>query len=341
MIFKVSNNEDDIEKLLFSLKESYGEYAFISYIDGEYGARVAVYNSLVYKFYNEMKEKKIVCIGIVFRGTTSFLDNLCDHIIEIDDVEFLSNAKSPIEDNSHHSLNHANAIVPSNIYEGTDGWDLVYIRGIYCKQYEDILLKLDFKNIFYTLHVDGYRFINSYGCNYGDNHGVVYKIDDINVTFPKLTYTYFISISVSRNKSIKNEKTNKVAVWIRSTNKWPEKNMPENYYKTLFNFCINNNKVCYVFQDLLPVELPKHENIIDCTNRFKNRPNFDEFFNISNTVDIFFGADSGATQFLAYSSTSALVVCFTELLCVRDKNIICNVSTGENLTNLLKNYYQT
>jgi hypothetical protein len=50
MIFKVSNNEDDIEKLLFSLKESYGEYAFISYIDGEYGMRVAAYNSLVYKF---------------------------------------------------------------------------------------------------------------------------------------------------------------------------------------------------------------------------------------------------------------------------------------------------
>lgn len=340
MIFRVSNNEDDIEKLLFSLKESYGEYAFISYIHGEYGMRVAAYNSLVYKFYNEMKEKNIVCIGIVFRGTTTFLDNLCDHIIEIDDVEFLSNTKeAPIDENSYNSLDCVvnTSIVLPNSYEGNSGWSLLYVRGAYSKQYEDILLKLDFKNIFYTLHIDGANFINSFGCN----HGVVYKIDDINVTFPELSYHYCISISVSRNKSIKNEKTNKLAVWIRSTNKWPEKNMPENYYKTLFNFCINNNKVCYVFQDLLPVELPKHENIIDCTNRFKNRPNFDEFFNISNTVDIFFGADSGATQFLAYSSTSALVVCFTELLCVRDKNIICNVSTGEKLIGLLKNYYQT
>ena len=334
MIFKVSNNEDDIEKLLFNLKETYGDYAFISYIDGEYGIRISCYNSVVYDFYKKMKENNIVCIGISFKGTTSFLDNLCDHIIEIDDIEFLSNTKEIIQDNSQHSLNHSNNVVSSNSYEGNDGWNLTYIRGIHCNKYENILLKLNFKNIFYTLHVDGSRFINCNGCN----NGIIYKINDINMTVD-LNVHYLIGRSITKSKIEINEKTNKIAIWIRNTNKWSHKNIPENVYKHLFNYCIDNNKTCYVFQDIIPVDLPINENIIDCTTRYKNRPDFDNFLKVCSTTDIFIGADSGATQVVAYSSINPIILCIGRLICPFHKNIY-NINSCEEMEKIIKNYYQ-
>ena len=51
MIYNISNNETEIKEFLIHLREIYGDYAFISYIDGEYGIRVWVYNSIVYNFY--------------------------------------------------------------------------------------------------------------------------------------------------------------------------------------------------------------------------------------------------------------------------------------------------
>jgi hypothetical protein len=336
MLFKVSNTEEDIEKLLFSLRESYGDYAFVSYIDGEYGIRVTVYNSLVYKFYNEMKEKKIICFGISFKGTTTFLENLCDHIIEIDDIEFSSNIMEPIEDNCQTSENHINNVVPSNSYEGNDGWDLTYIRGIHSKKYEDILLKMNFKNLFYTLHLDGARYINSHGCN----KGIIYKINNENVIFNVIHNQFCADNSVIRNKNIKDKKTNNIAIWIRNTNKWPHRNTPEDVYKTLFDFCINNDKKCYVFQDLNPVLLPSHENIIDSTDRFKNRPNFDKFLEICNNIDIYVGADSGSTLALVYSDINALILCSGHLLWPEHKNIVNFVNTGELLVQSIKNYYE-
>ena len=76
MKYTVSNKESDIKDLLLQLKAEYGEYAFISYIDGEYGIRVWVYKSLVvYDFYNSMKARNIPCIGIAFKNNCCFLNN--------------------------------------------------------------------------------------------------------------------------------------------------------------------------------------------------------------------------------------------------------------------------
>ena len=56
MIYKVSNQISDIKNLLTSLKDKYDDYAFISYVHGEYGIRVWVYNSLCYDFYKKCKQ---------------------------------------------------------------------------------------------------------------------------------------------------------------------------------------------------------------------------------------------------------------------------------------------
>lgn len=336
MIFSVSNKESDIKELLLKLRSEYGDYAFISYIDGEYGIRIWVYNSLVYAFYNLMKSQNRVCIGIVFKNTKSFLNNLCDHIIEIDDVEFHSNAlNSEIVDNNQYSTNHTNSIVPTNSYYGNDAWDLVYIRGMHSKLYEDILLEMNYSNIFYTLHVDGSRYINIHGCNTGhlykvNNENAIFKSNDINV----------ICIN-SRHVCEKYQKTtitNNIVIWIRNSNKWPHKNTPKHYYESLFDYCITNNKNCYVFQDIVSVALPVHNNIIECNDRIKNRPDFDNFIKICSSSDVFIGADSGPYYLLLHQPIPILKICY-DTVRYGDNTTLNDIKNEKSLIKILQEYY--
>lgn len=334
MIYSVSNNENDIKQLLIQLREIYGDYAFISYIDGEYGIRVWVYNSLVYQFYNKMKSINKICIAIVFKNTKCFLNNLCDHIIEIDDIEFLSNTSENIEDGSKEGLNHNNNIVPKSTYCGNDGWDLSYIRGLHSPLYEQILLELNFSNIFYTLHVDGSRYINLYGCN----NGIIYKINNENVIFHNINnHTCINSIQVCP-KEEHCERSNKISIYIRNSTKWPHKNISPEIYNTLFDYCISNNKTCYVFQDLMPVVLPNHPNIIDSTTRFKNRPDFDNFIKISNDCDVYLGEDSGPIYLLLHQNKNILKLC-TSNIQYNNNNVINNVNKNK-LIDILNNFYK-
>lgn len=276
MIYNVSNNEYEIEKLLIELRNIYGDYAFISYIDGEYGIRIWVYNSFVYTFYNTLKKQGKICIGIVFKNTKCFINNLCDHIIEIDDIEF-----------------------PSTIhYSGNDGFNTSYTLGVHSDLYEKILLDMNFSNIFYTLHVDGVKFINLHGCN----NGYICKINNQNLIFNNININTCINSIHICEKYEKRPISNKIVIWIRNTNKWTDRNINPEYYKSLFQYCILNNKICCVFQDLIPIELPKHNNIIDCTTRVKNRPNFDYFIDLCNESDIFIGSDSGPNIFIITST---------------------------------------
>jgi hypothetical protein len=337
MLYTVSNDETEIQNLLIQLKDKYGDYAFISYIDGEYGIRVWVYNSLVYNFYNEMKKKNKICIGIVFKNTKCFLNNLCDHIIEINDIEFLSNTLQDINvDNSWHSPNHKNNVVPSNSYCGNDGCDLVYIRGMHSKEYENVLLDMNFSDIFYTLHVDGSRFINSHGCN----NGYMYKINNENIIYHNINNnTCFTHMNVVK-PTIKRAKTNKIVIWIRNTNKWEYKNTKEDYYNCLLEYCIKNDKMCYVFQDVTPVTLPIHCNIIDCTSRIKNRPDFDNFINICSDSDIYIGSDSGPIYLLLHQNIDIVKICHDKLVAyVNDENTFNNINNTDNLISILDNYF--
>lgn len=339
MIFSVSNKESDIKDLLIQLRSDYGDYAFISYIDGEYGTRIWVYNSLVYKFYKTMQQQNTVCIGIVFKNTKTFLTNLCDHIIEIDDVEFYSNSlNSGNVDNSQASHNHYNNVVPSNSYSGNDGWDLVYIRGLESKLYEDVLVEMNFSNIFFTLHVDGSNYINAYGCN----TWCLYRINNENTTLDinnggEIGTMCINSIYIC-DKPDKINHTNNIAIWIRNSNKWSCRNCQPEYYDALFKYCIINNKKCYVFQDIIHVELPVHSNIIECNNRIKNRPDFDDFIKICSKCDVFIGADSGPYYLLLHQPINIFKICYNNTH-YKDNSVIHNIVNKNHLTRILEDFY--
>ena len=285
MIYKVSNVIENINKLLLELRNDYHDYGFISYIDGEYGLRVGIYNSLCYNFYINCKENKKTVIGICFKGNTSFLNKLCDHIIEIQDITFDT--------------------MP-NIYQGSDGWNTEYVLGLFCNEYEVMLDKMQFQNEFYTLHSDGSRLINKKNNLVDNTNSFIYaKIDEKDFTI------YGDPINWLRiNLHISNKEYNKIlggsiAIWIRNTNKWPFRNTPKDIYEHIFNYCIINKKTCYVFMDLIPVEIPKSEYIIDSTVRIKGRPDFDHFLSICDICDYFVGSNSGSSEFvLAYSKTN-------------------------------------
>ena len=304
MIYKVSNQISDIKNILISLKDKYEDYAFISYIDGEYGMRVKIYSSLCYDFYKKCKQNNKIVVGICFKGTKSFLTHCCDNIIEIQDIAF-DTTKEEIVDNSQYSSNHANdGFVPKNLYQGNDGWSLEYIRGLHCDKYEKMLEEINFENIFYTLHCDGSRFINKKGWKHVNNNFEPYKINNIDFSFSSIQHWIDNNLFIEE-KEYNSYTNNAISIWIRNTNKWTQRNMKPFIYNAIFNYCINNKKKCYVFQDLIPIKLPNNEYIIDSTIRFKQRPDFDNFLNICNKCDIFIGPDSGATEFiLAYSKTN-------------------------------------
>lgn len=264
-----------------------------------------VYNSLVYNFYKQCKKEGKTVIGLCFLNTKSFLNNLCDHIIEINDIEFI-NTNASEEDNTLYSNNHINNVVPQSSYYGNDGWDLSYIRGQHCIEYEKILLEINFSNIFYTLHVDGSRYINLHGCN----NGYIYKINNEHTIFNNINNNTCFDNMYICEKENKHQNSRKIVICIRNTNKWLERNMPSYIYNSVFSYCIQNKILCYVFQDLIPIILPENEYIIDSTDRYKNRPNFDKYLDICNKCDYYIGANSGMTEFMiAYSSTNIKYTC--------------------------------
>ena len=277
MLYKISNNIYDVKDLLIKLQATYGEYAFLSYIDGEYGIRVWVYNSLCYEFYKKCKEQETIVIGLCFLNTKSFLNNCCDHIIEIQDIAF-NTTTDEIIDNSHCSQSLMNnGLVVSNCYEGNDGWNPQYYIGSDYIEYENMLDMMEFKNIFYTLHCPGAIYINKINKCSSDGNIIIAKVNNnhltINNIFNHICNTFnIITMDTSTTKKIYNA----ICIWIRNTNKWPERNMSPYTYNSIFNYCISNNIKCYVFQDLIPISLPINDYIINSTDRYKNRPNFFE-----------------------------------------------------------------
>ena len=338
MIYNISNKESEIEILLLKLRDIYGDYAFISYIDGEFGIRNHVYRSLVHTFYTTVKEQNITCIGIVFKNNKLFLDSLCDHIIEINDSyldSIIENDEN--EDNSVTSQNHINCVVPSTYYLGSDGWNLSYIRGQHSKIYEDVLLKMNFNNIFYTLHGDGSRFINLYGVNCG----CFFKINNVVAYYDNNNLPYLCkSNMIFSEKMKKYTKTNNIVIWVRNTNKWPERNMSKHQYTSVFDYCILNNKKCYVFQDIIHIDIPKHQNIIEMnvSDKIKNMPNLDNFMKICNESDIYIGANSGITEIVVSSKIDILVISVGEIE-IKCNNCLKNINTSEAIINTLNNYY--
>jgi hypothetical protein len=247
-----------------------------------------MYKIYVYNFYQELKKNNIKTVGFVFKNTKSFLYNCCDEIIEYQDIEF---------DNINNNI-------PS--YYGNDGFAIQYNTGMINFKYEELLEKINFQHIFYTLLADGCSYSNiktNYNVIQYPIDIILYKVFNndcslcITPTFDNLTHSqpFIINSNKSKNKCI--------AIWIRNTTKHTFRNTRMETYQTVFNYCINNNITCYVFMDLLEVELPNSKYIINCTDRFKNRPNWDNFLNTLSKCDFYIGSDSGSSEIVFLNAT--------------------------------------
>ncbi len=306
MIYTVSNSILNIKQLLSDLHIIYPNYAFISYIDGEFGLRVWLYNSYVREFINQLKKTNLNVIGICFIGQKCFIEHLCDHIIEIQDTCF-DNTSVSLEDNSQTSKNHNNIYyVPNSKYDGNDGWNLCYIRGLHNPLYEQMINEFNFSNIFYTLHCDGSRFINIHNAKMVGSLFIMFKYNNVNIRLKTddITRRSLYNLPIIKQK-IKNDN---IVLWIRNTNKWPERNMSPQVYLNIFKFCLEKKKIVYVFQDLNKINIQKSEYIIECDYRKNNIPLFDKFKEICDKSSLYIGVDSGPL-YVAQTSCNIFTVC--------------------------------
>lgn len=350
MIIHKIHSFEELEKCLENFKNN--NYGFISYLTGEYGIIINYYKTFVYNFYLKLKERNIKTVGFVFKNTSSFLYNCCDEIIEYQDIDFNNNDDNINSCINNNSIEYNEYKIQTTSYNGNDGWAIQYIRGIKNDRYEELINRLNFENVFYTLHADGsfnYNKQNGYNRIHYNNHINLYKImnNECNVYIPvRYTSNPYANTIITNNKSIKKC----IAIWIRNTNKHPFRNTKPETYNTVFNYCMNNNIICYVFLDLQPIELPKSIFIKNCTDRFKNRPNWDNFLNVLSTCDFYIGSDSGSSEFVLLNiKMNCLFDNYNEFhlphtVEISNKNkeegYICeNIDFSSQFANIMDNFY--
>lgn len=288
-IIKVSNKLEDIYNILIQLQSSYKNIAFISYINGEYGCRVWLYNSIVRYFVEEQKKINNIIIGICFKGLKFYIEDLCDIIIEIQNVDFEN-------------------VVP---YSGQNGEHAYYSIGTRNIEYETMINNLSFSNIFYTTHHNGAIIANNV------NSAYVYlnDIGSSDMVFGKLNNTNFICHSSNqynyfkKNKIISNKKNDTITIAIRNTNKHSFKNMTSNIYENIFKYCIENKKKLNVFMDLNPVNIPESEYIKIYSYREQNQPMFDIFVKSCKESYIYIGCDSGTSEIASAYTNANIIIC--------------------------------
>jgi hypothetical protein len=114
--------------------------------------------------------------------------------------------------------------------------------------------------------------------------------------------------------------------------------MPLNIYGTLINYCIENKKHLYIFQDLQPVNIQESEYIHICNIRENGVLLFDKFIDICKDCYIYVGADSGATDICStYTDCNVLMYKSAWKVSIKNENIIFN-SPQELEENLNKLY---
>jgi len=283
-VISVNNDLNEIHRVLVGLKESIVNVAYISYIEGEYGMRVFLYKTLVQQFVNKQRDNNNKIIGFCFKGTTCFMKEYCDIILELNTVKFNTEE-----------------------YSGTDGWNIFYLKGAVNQAYEDMIDSLKFSNIFYTARCDGAS-THSKNITMSSCTNDMYPFALLNNNEMMFNLELGKFWGTNHAKPIKTtEKSDNIAIFIRNTNKWPERNMPSDIYTALFNYCIANKKHLYIFLDLIPVDIPESE-FLHCPNiREGGLLLIDEIINICNKSYIFIGADSGITEICElYSKTNVL-----------------------------------
>ena len=305
-VIKIDNNLETFLHVMTFLKKEHPDLAFISYLDGEYGYRVILYNSIVYQFSLKQKEQKNFIVGLCFIGNTFFLKHYCDLIIEVQDIAFQWES---LETGDSNGVNHLPVCIP---YIGNNSMHSYYKKGYFNIDYEQILMNLKLSNIFFTYHcASTWQTSGEYGNFQTCPNMFELKTGKINNTLYSTTNEFFKEIEcntdynfiklTSYTNFIKNtEKNDNIVVWIRKTGLESTANMPEEIYTALFSYCIANKKHLYIFLDLNKITVPENEYLHVCDFRKNNQPLFDEFVKICNKSYLYVGSDSGSSYIASY-----------------------------------------
>jgi hypothetical protein len=311
-VIKIDNDPESFLQVITQIRTINPSLAFISYLDGEYGFRVILFNSLVYQFSQLQRKLKNPIVGLCFIGNTFFLKHYCDIIIEVQDVAFKWDAFDTQTPEQLAKRNH----MPLNLpYAGNDAGHYFYKLGYTNTRYEEILLNLKFSNIFFTYHSAGSwqttgEINNIQTAPYisdlyvGKINNNYYKLVDTALTntmnefIDHLNYA-FIKLTSFSNFKKNTEKNDIIVTWVRKSNT-VEANMPEDIYLALFEYCIQHKKHLYVFLDINKVSVPENEYLHVCDYRKNNSPLFDEFVKICNKAYLYVGCDSGSSYIASY-----------------------------------------
>ena len=301
-VIPCSNNLQEIKTLILSLLTENKKSAFFSYIDGEYGIRLHVYYSLGKMFYNEMKKMDIPVIALIFKGQTWSVSECSDIVIEVQSsYGFSHNTDLTEQEYNDNKNNHS--WVPTGVYTGSDGWKPQYFKGFRDNEYENMIDSFKFSNIFYTTHCDGSKYTNPYTETIVDGEeGFLYKVNDQNIILNNIRPDY-VERYFTTNTLKQTNKSRDYLLWIRNTNKWPQRNTPQSLIDNICKFCIATKRKCYVIQDLQETPVPDNEYIInylrsDDSNGLymKGSIHIDNIIELSKKCGVYIGADSGASE---------------------------------------------
>jgi hypothetical protein len=303
-IIQCSNNLQEIKTLISSLLTENEKSAFFSYIDGEYGIRLHVYYSLGKMFYNEMKKIGIPVVALVFKGQTWSVSECSDIVIEVQSsYGFSHNTELTEQEYNDNKINPS--WVPTGVYTGSDGWRQEYFKGFHDNEYENMIGGFNFSNIFYTTHCDGSKYTNPHTETLVDGEGFLYKVNDQNIILNNIRNDY-LGRYFTTNTLKQTNKSRDYLLWIRNTNKWPQRNTPQTLIDNICKFCIATKRKCYVIQDLQETPVPDNEYIInylrsDDSNGLymKGSIHIDNIIELSKKCGVYIGADSGASEIIA------------------------------------------
>jgi len=348
-VIKIDNNPETFLQTMTFLKKEHPDLAFISYLDGEYGYRVILYNSIVYQFALKQKEQKKFIVGLCFIGNTFFLKHYCDLIIEVQDIAFQwESLQTGGAETDYSNTNHFPVSIP---YIGNYSSHSFYKKGYYNIVYEQILINLKLSNIFFTYHCaasiqtsgeyGNFNFCpNMFELKTGKINNNLYSTkNDFFKEIECNTDYNFIKLTSYTNFIKNTEKNDNIVVWIRNTGLESTANMPKEIYTALFSYCIANKKHLYIFLDLFKVPVPENEYLHVCDFRLHNQPLFDEFVKICNKSYLYVGSDSGSSWIASYYTKANCLIYNTQWNFSLITNPQPTFKTKEDLITMLDSKY--
>ena len=352
-VLQIPNHLDDFKNAIINLQNVVGEkLAFISYIEGEFGYRVLHYSSNVKEFAMKQRELGHFILAVCFKGNTFYLQDCCDLCIEIQGKVFSHikpattnhfaniNPEVPYLEGSVTTLAHPFE-VPTSFYAGENGFDLHYLRGTHDTEYEAYINSCNFKNCIYTLRPDGLGIVTPHSVTLNSPRSLFTagKLQgqpfNCPTDFKELSSKLLVYNPPKPRKTVE-MKNNKIAIWVRMTNKDPQRNFSVIVLDALFDYCIANKIYLYIFLDLIPIPVRESEYIIVCN---REEHTWDAFVKICSECYLYIGCSSGTSE-MVYAYTDTHLLLYSGPTAMIELQPMYSVfRTKEDLLGILDHYY--